>query len=467
MSKFLNAKDVAYDRPGSVAAHYGFDRNNIDKLMTRFLSGGESDHQRNMRSHVDKFLAKRNASLAKATPGQRIAALDYAIREEGRKQQTKGGGFMGFLKKFIGPAIGTAIGFAVPVIGPAIGGAVGGAIQGGASDGFKGALLGGLQGYGVGSGAGWLAGKAGLTAAAPIIDKSTSISGALTGGGGTATTAPWVHAASAGVNAGASALNNPGGNKPVSILDSILGAAASTAGTAAGSYLISALVGDGGASKSLDQADRLTGQQGALLNQQAAIYSELLKVGKQEREYYLKNYRPVENQLIGQARKGLKPDYEGITNTGAMASREVGRQYDVAQGSYIRGLSRRGVDMDSGERKNMDLSLKMAEAADRAGAFTRGNIDEADKRRTERKYAEEMTYNRRANLVGVGRGVSTTGVNTVSQAASGLGSSASGYGNQASELRTLGQNQAIAAGDSVASVINAGLGLYSQMRNAA
>lgn len=155
---FLNAKDVAYDRPGSVAGYYGWSPGSIDNVIDSAL-GGPSKNAANIRQSLDKYLGKRGTSLDAASPQQRIAAMDYAYREEGRKQQTKGGGFLDFLKKAIGPAVGALV---LPGVGAAlgttisagVGGAIGGAIQGGVEDGPLGALTGAASGYGIGSGVG-------------------------------------------------------------------------------------------------------------------------------------------------------------------------------------------------------------------------------------------------------------------------------------------------------------------------
>lgn len=211
---FLNAKDVAYDRPGSVAAYYGWQPENIGQFIQSATTvrpdGKNAKNAANVRSHMEKFLANRGVNMNSARPAQLVNALDYAYREEGRKQQTKGGGFLDFLKSMIGPVAGTALGFAVPVIGPALGGAIGGATQGGVEDGIKGALLGGLKGYGTGAGANWLAGKAGFAGgAAPIVDQSTSVAGGTAvGSGGTAVGGSnALGVAASGAGAGASVLD--------------------------------------------------------------------------------------------------------------------------------------------------------------------------------------------------------------------------------------------------------------------
>lgn len=169
MANFLNAQDVAYDNPGSVARYYGWNKDNINDVISGRVGKGTSN-ARNVQSHIDKFLGKRGVDMKSARPGHLIAAMDYAYREEGRKQQTKGGGFLNFLKKFIGPVAGSLI---LPGVGSAlgagisagVGGAIGGAIQGGISDGPLGALTGAASGYGIGSGVGavqnWASGLGG------------------------------------------------------------------------------------------------------------------------------------------------------------------------------------------------------------------------------------------------------------------------------------------------------------------
>lgn len=223
---------------------------------------------------------------------------------------------------------------------------------------------------------------------------------------------------------------------------------------------INKIFGDGGAKKSMKKANKASAAQEAVLKRQAALYDELLKVGQEEREYYKKNYRPVEEQMIKTAGAGVKPDYEGITNLGGQASQEVGRQFDVARGSAVRELTRRGVTVGSGQMRSLRTSTALAEAGAKAGAFTRANIEEADKRRTERKYADETTYNRRRDVTGVGRGVQALGTQRLSAAAGGLTSVAGGYGSQADRYRDLAAEQGNAAGGAIGNLINAGIKIY-------
>ena len=166
MSQFLNAKDVAYDRPGSVSNYYGWTPATINSVYSRATGDGSTKNQQNIAKHVSKFLDKRGQSMDTAKPNMMVHAMDYAYREEGRKQQTKGSGFLDFLKSAIGPVVGSLV---LPGIGSAlgagisagVGGAIGGAIQGGISKGPLGALTGAASGYGIGSGVGAAKGWAG------------------------------------------------------------------------------------------------------------------------------------------------------------------------------------------------------------------------------------------------------------------------------------------------------------------
>ena len=124
--RFLSAKDIEYDVPGSVAQFYGITASNIlaeGQHLSRFqreavgkgiTSGGNEAILSSLRS-AKNVLADNPAQAALlrqfldtgiAPEGLRadfaLSAYDFAIREEGRKQQTKepwGGGVGAVLNK--------------------------------------------------------------------------------------------------------------------------------------------------------------------------------------------------------------------------------------------------------------------------------------------------------------------------------------------------------------------------------
>lgn len=235
----LNAKTIAYDRPGSVANYFGFDANNIDKLIQSYTSG-DTKNAANVRKHIEGFLQRRNTTLDASRPGQRISALDYAFREEARKQQTKGS-FFDKIAGFIGPAVGILTGN--PYLG-----ALAGAAAGGASGGFKGAIIGGasggVAGY-VSPGAGSLFSQGGAPlgsinqyfpadiAARAGVSKGASILGQAGAAVSRLTSSPLGQAAQ-GVSTGnnISRLLNPGAAAGAALLAGGAGAAAGSKGTA-------------------------------------------------------------------------------------------------------------------------------------------------------------------------------------------------------------------------------------------
>ena len=175
---FLSAKDIQYKQPGSVSNFYGMTPENVfapgqfldkfynDAVKGGVTTGGNEGILKTLRS-VDYANNPQQFALlqqylntgqvpAGLDPNYAIGNYDYAIREQGRQQQTKSPSLLGsLLKGVIGPAVGFAL------AGP-FGAALGGGIQGGVSDGPLGAVLGGLGGYGFGSGLNSLGSLAGL-----------------------------------------------------------------------------------------------------------------------------------------------------------------------------------------------------------------------------------------------------------------------------------------------------------------
>lgn len=120
---FLNAKQVDYKNPGSVAGHYGWNDQNIGRAIDSRTSGGTKNAQQTQ-SLIDGYLGKRGTNLQSANPQQQINALDYAYRELSRKQQTKKPGLLGGI-------LGTVLTAGLGAVNPALGIASGLAQSGG------------------------------------------------------------------------------------------------------------------------------------------------------------------------------------------------------------------------------------------------------------------------------------------------------------------------------------------------
>jgi hypothetical protein len=125
---FLGAKDIPYSQPGFVSSFYGWDQNpqaGLNKFDSIFK--GSTKNDRNIQNSIGKYLNQQGTNVSSASDAQRIAALDYAIREEGRKQQTKGGGFLSSIAGALPSIVGGALG---GPIGAGLGGAFGSAATG-------------------------------------------------------------------------------------------------------------------------------------------------------------------------------------------------------------------------------------------------------------------------------------------------------------------------------------------------
>ena len=182
--QFLSAKDVPYKVPGFVANFYGMTPDNIfapgqflnkfqtDAVQKGITSGGNKAILADLRSN--KNLLGQNPEQARLlrqylntgtvpeglSTQFAINAYDWAIREQGREQQTKKPGFFQrSLGGIIGTAVGATLGFALSGGNPAmaikgakIGGTLGGTGQAIKEDrGLMGTALAAAAGYGTGS----------------------------------------------------------------------------------------------------------------------------------------------------------------------------------------------------------------------------------------------------------------------------------------------------------------------------
>ena len=164
------AKSIDYKSPGSGASGYGVTTANVwgrlSKLVGALNKGITTGGNTQIMGKLNQWFAKQapnfNTEVWQAfkttgvypTTGRwasgggltsaenaAVVALDFALRDTGRKQQTKSSGILGIL----GPAITIALAF-VPVVGPALS-AASAAIQGGLKGGIKGAIIGGVTAY--------------------------------------------------------------------------------------------------------------------------------------------------------------------------------------------------------------------------------------------------------------------------------------------------------------------------------
>lgn len=171
---------------------------------------------------------------------------------------------------------------------------------------------------------------------------------------------------------------------------------------------------------------------------------------------YKKKYAPIENQFLSTVKRGIKPDYKGITNMGRDRARQVTRQFNLSRGANNRDLARRGISSASPEAQALRLSSRLGEAAQVAGAYTVGNIEEAAAKRGERRYAETTTFNRRQTATGAGRGIQGAGLAAEAGTAAGYTGMANSYGQVGSNQADMAGQQAQAAGGAMSGLFQFG-----------
>lgn len=220
-----------------------------------------------------------------------------------------------------------------------------------------------------------------------------------------------------------------------------------------------------------DQAGVLTDAQARLANQQADQSAEqwdywkqlylpvqqqlsadqlgtYLPLQRSMAEQYRDVFMPFENQMFQEVQEGIKPDYEGVMGK---ASGDVAQGFAKTQEASNRGLMRYGIDPNSGRFAGVNRGLDIAESAMDAGSRTLA-------RERETKRVDDTNWNRKAQLYGMKKGVSSGGMPTdFSGNAMGLSNSAmSGLGNAAQSNLGLG-NQAYNIGQSSAYGMGSGI----------
>ena len=170
-TRFLSAKDIRYDKPGSVAAFYEWTgdkaRKELGKLYANrtdksggnaYIFGAVSKYAGNTGKGMANWDTLRGAlssgDFSKVSDAVALQALDFGFREQGRQQQNKSS----FLDSVLGKVITIGAEVAAAFAGGPIAAAAVGAGVGGVRDGWKGAAFGALEGYGVGKGTEWLTG---------------------------------------------------------------------------------------------------------------------------------------------------------------------------------------------------------------------------------------------------------------------------------------------------------------------
>lgn len=169
-----------------------------------------------------------------------------------------------------------------------------------------------------------------------------------------------------------------------------------------------------------------------------AIAREQLAFSKQRYNDYQALYGDLNKQLVADAHKGVQADLGGVTNR---AAADVSQRFAGAQETLDRNNARLGINPNSGRAQAAMRQVGLSEATAAAGLISNA-------RETERKGAEQATWERRSV---VGR----MGVNALSGAASGVEEASRALQNSTLAVGKAQADQATAIAGGVGSVVGA------------
>lgn len=199
--------------------------------------------------------------------------------------------------------------------------------------------------------------------------------------------------------------------------------------------------------------------------QQMASQDELMEMGREDRQYQMDTFRPVERGLVADAERFSTEGFREQQARDAAAA--TGRAFGVMQDASGRAAASRGVNPNSGAGMALQSQNMLGLAAGRANAMTGA-----------RNQAEQMGFARRMDVTGLGRGLSGASQGAYG-AATGAGSAgvntSMAPGNQfqggmAQAGSTMGAvvrgqtdiyNTAQSKADPFATIIGTGLGIYA------
>jgi hypothetical protein len=127
-----------------------------------------------------------------------------------------------------------------------------------------------------------------------------------------------------------------------------------------------------------------------IVNQQMQVGDETAAQAREDRQYNIDTYRPLEQKLVADA-QNYNTEAERERMAG-LASADAGRAFANTQGATNRGLASMGVNPNSGRFASTQNANALALAGQRAGAMN-----------NTRTQAESIGYARKMDAAGLGR----------------------------------------------------------------
>lgn len=195
----------------------------------------------------------------------------------------------------------------------------------------------------------------------------------------------------------------------------------------------------------------LGGRSAKKMQKQAlALQRDQLNFQKQRYNDYKNQYGGLTDLVISEAQKGVDPNLGQVTSE---ANADVAQQYANAKQALDNQNQRLGINPNSGRAESSNRQMALSQAL-----ATAGNVTNA--RNTERKNANDTTWNRRYGVYQNGIALVTGAENAISNTMGNMANSAQQAANNQSDMA----NQALAGGLSL--LTQSALGKFGQ-KNAA
>lgn len=176
-------------------------------------------------------------------------------------------------------------------------------------------------------------------------------------------------------------------------------------------------------------------------DQQFATQNELMQMAREDRQYQMETFRPLEKGLVADAERFDTEAYR--EQLASQAQADAARAFGTAQGMTNRDLARRGVSPNSGASMARSNQNMLALASMQAGGATGA-----------RQQAEQLGYARKLDAAGLGRGLSGASL--------GAYGAATGAGSAGVNTAMAPGNQYMQGMSSGASTIGSGLQMQNQ-----
>lgn len=184
-----------------------------------------------------------------------------------------------------------------------------------------------------------------------------------------------------------------------------------------------AVVSVGATLYSGSQSADAAGAASSAASEQVALGHRQADMAQAQWDRYLDIYDQPERDLVTEAQKGLDPEqYAG------MAVTDVGQQFDAQRGTLRRRNEAYGLKPGSGQWQGSSRQLGIAEALGKAQAANKTRLA-----------VEDTNFNRKAGVVGLGKGMQTSAMSGMGSAAGTMGSAAN---TNMGIARTYGQDAA-------------------------